>query len=64
MRDLIAKMNNLGYQVFFWKLKPSVFRVITGTMKNSDVPLVHCNKEEELHSVIDGNKADYKEYTS
>lgn len=53
--DMVEDFNKASYKTVFWKVKPSVLRVMQGIVDN-DVhrqSFIHCRTEYEMESLVD-----------
>ncbi len=51
---MILRLNENGYQIIFYKMKPSILKILIGVMHNTGGKFVHCETEEKLESLIEG----------
>ena len=47
-------MNDNGYKVIFYRMKPSILKILVGAMRNSGAKFVHCETESKLEFLVDG----------
>ncbi|CAG7668207.1 unnamed protein product [Allacma fusca] len=52
MRNMITSLYALGYSLVFFKLKPSVEKIVNGIMVNSKTPLILCHSTEDLEELL------------
>lgn len=55
MRDLVLRLNQNGLKIIFWKMKPSILKILIGVMAGSGARFIHCETEDEIENLVDGN---------
>jgi len=53
MRDLVLRLNHNGLQIIFWKMKPSILRILVGVMAGTGARFIHCDTDEQVEDLID-----------
>jgi CO dehydrogenase/acetyl-CoA synthase gamma subunit (corrinoid Fe-S protein) len=56
IRDMVLRLNENGYKIIFYKLKPSVLKVLIGAMQNSGAKFIYCATEAKLEQLVEGIK--------
>jgi len=41
-------------QIIFWKMKPSILRILVGVMGGTGARFIHCETDEQVENLIDG----------
>ncbi|CAL8073740.1 unnamed protein product [Orchesella dallaii] len=54
MRDLVLRLNHNGLKVIFWKMKPSILRILVGVMSGTGARFIHCDTEAQVENLVDG----------
>jgi hypothetical protein len=54
LRDMVLRLIENGYKLIFWKMKPSVLKILVGVMHNTGAKFIHCETEQQLESLVDG----------
>jgi hypothetical protein len=49
---MILRLNENGYTIIFYKMKPSILKILIGVMYNTGGKFVHCETGETLESLI------------
>ncbi|XP_021956171.1 sodium-independent sulfate anion transporter [Folsomia candida] len=54
IRDMVLRLNENGYKIIFYKMKPSILKILIGVMHNSGAKFIHCETERKLEQLIEG----------
>jgi len=51
---MVLRLMENGYKLIFWRMKPSILKILIGVMQNTGAKFVHCDTEDQLEALVDG----------
>lgn len=54
LRDMVLRLNENGYKIIFYRMKPSILKILIGVMHHTGAKFIHCETEGKLESLIEG----------